>query len=323
MSRPHTMAMVILLVLGAGCEDGFDPKGSFDQGLAVYSILRSTSDSQFVRVHMTYDPPGFDPLEHTTEPDLSGASVVFRSDSGVITLRDSLVSHPDPLRYGGQLRVFYESSFRPHRGLPYTLTVGVPGYEQATSMAIVPSPPLEFRVSNTGILSSPRLYETQDISVVFKAPPEARGFLARFYIEYEVLAPSVSVERTEIPLRMLVSSGNVTLQYPELAPLVPAIDRPFSVVTYWSFQTEAYRFMLDDIVQQYGLSNLRFRAAIFHLYLVDESLYKYYHIANGFRDEYSIRTDLPDYSNVQGGVGVVGAISLDSLRLTVTPNIQF
>jgi hypothetical protein len=48
---------------------------------------------------------------------------------------------------------------------------------------------------------------------------------------------------------------------------------------------------------------------------VEENLYKYYNLANGFQDPYSIRTDQPDFSNIQGGLGIFGAMTLDSVRV--------
>jgi hypothetical protein len=46
---------------------------------------------------------------------------------------------------------------------------------------------------------------------------------------------------------------------------------------------------------------------------VEDNLYKYYNIVNGFQDEFSIRTDLPDYTNIRGGVGLFGAMTEDSV----------
>lgn len=323
MVQRRIIAGTLLLLFFAKCDDGFRPKGSFEDALSVYAVLQSTTDSQFVRVHATYDPPGFDPLEHTSEPDLSSAMVLMTSDSGSVTFSDSLIVHPDPQRYGTQLRIFYRAPFRPQRGLGYTLSVSVPGYPTASSRTIVPRSPGEFRLTNTAILNSPRLYESQDINLVLKAPPEARGFLPKFFIEYQVISGTPFIGRTEIPARLLQTEATVVPQYPELLPLALSIGAPFNVITFWSYQTAAYRYTLDALTGQYGIANVRFRRVIIYLYMVDENAYKYYNIVNGFKDEFSVRTDLPDYSNISGGVGVFGAVSLDSLSISVNTTILF
>jgi hypothetical protein len=49
---------------------------------------------------------------------------------------------------------------------------------------------------------------------------------------------------------------------------------------------------------------------------VDANLYTYYHIVNGFQDEITIRTDQPDISSIQGGVGMFGAMAVDTARIS-------
>jgi hypothetical protein len=306
-----------------GCDPAFDPKGDFEKGLVVYSVMKVNADTQYVRVHATYDPPGFNPLEYTLEPDLSVSSVVIRSDSGVQQYSDTLIAHPDSERYGSTMRVFFAAPFSPRRGLGYTLDVQVPGYPPASATTVIPRPPSEFYVTNSAILSSPRLYSTQDINVVFKAPPEARGYVVRLYIEYEVLSTPPSIQRTEVPFTLVQTASTVTPQYPGLTQLPKTQDTPFTVPTLWSFQTEAYTYMLDDLVNIHGFANLRFRRALVYLFMLDEDVYTYYNLANGFRDEFSIRTDRPDFSNISGGAGVFGSLTVDSLSVPVNSFIQF
>ncbi len=323
MARQVPFIICCCVLVSAGCDPSFDPKGSFEKALAVYTVLSPLSDTQFVRVHATYDPPEFDPLAHTDEPDLSAAQVRITWEGGALTLSDSLVPHPDAGRYGSQLRVFIGTPLVPERGRTYTLTVTVPGYGTATGAASVPQPSQQLRVSDPTMLSAPGLYDGQDIIVTFRAPPEARGYLMRFYMLYDVLSPVPSTELVEVPQRLVEVDGSSTPRYADLAPLTLAVGTPFTVVTAATFQTEAYISLLGQVMEQHLPYTVRFRRAIFHLDLVDESLYSYYSIVNGFRDEFSIRTDLPDHTNVSGGVGVVGARARDTLAVNVSSNIQF
>ncbi len=54
------------------------------------------------------------------------------------------------------------------------------------------------------------------------------------------------------------------------------------------------------------------RRALFVLTQTEENLYKYYNIANAYQDQISVRTDQPDWTNINGGLGVFGAMIEDS-----------
>jgi len=311
--------MLAAILAGLGCEQTFDPKGTFEPALAVFSVLRTTTDTVSVRVHTTYNPVGFDPLERTTETDLSGALVTLQSASESLVLSDTLIPHPDPSRYGDFLRVFSRHPWMATRGGVYTLTVSSPGYPTVSATTSVPKGPSQFYLTNSVLLNSPRSFSNLDINVLFKAPPEAKGYLVRLVVEFELLSPPGSVRRAEIPVRIYESEGTIASIFPSISTLSASSD----VVTYASFRISAYVHAIAALISEYGVSNIRFRKAVVYLNLLDEPLYTYYSIVNGFRDEFSIRTDLPDYSNVTGGVGVFGSISLDSIQIPMNPSIQF
>ena len=60
------------------------------------------------------------------------------------------------------------------------------------------------------------------------------------------------------------------------------------------------------------------KRALVVLTQVDEDLYAYSKRVNGFEDPFSIRTDLPDYSNISGGHGIFGALVEDSVFVELT-----
>ena len=57
-------SLVAVLQFGSGCQNSFNPKGPYEEQLVVYSVLSTRSDTQYVRVYATYNPPGFDPHYH-------------------------------------------------------------------------------------------------------------------------------------------------------------------------------------------------------------------------------------------------------------------
>ena len=63
----------------------------------------------------------------------------------------------------------------------------------------------------------------------------------------------------------------------------------------------------------YSADRIRIKGVWFVLTQVEQNLYTYYSIANAFQDAHSIRLDMPDWTNVQGGYGVFGGMVEDSL----------
>jgi hypothetical protein len=77
------------------------------------------------------------------------------------------------------------------------------------------------------------------------------------------------------------------------------------------FPRDIYVAFLKGLASQY--ESFQIISATFILTQVETNLYKYYKIANGFQDPYSIREDQPDFTNIVGGVGVFGAMVEDSV----------
>jgi hypothetical protein len=62
-----------------------------------------------------------------------------------------------------------------------------------------------------------------------------------------------------------------------------------------------------------GESRYLFTQALFYVVQFDVALWNYYSVANMFRDKLSVRTDEPDYTNINNGTGVFGSTTVDSL----------
>ena len=316
------LLLIVAVVVLLACENGFDPRGTFEDRLVLFSVLTPATDTIQVRLQSTYDPPAQDPLSHTTEPTLSGtAASLLWSRGGMLALRDTVVPHPNPGRYTTGLHLLTGVPLRVERGEIYTVRVDVPGYPRAEGTATVPGT-APFYFQNEDVLSHPSDYLTLDMDLLVGLPPDAFGFLPRLYVEYVVLSADSAVERIEVPSSLRVSVNGVDPIYPTLRGSSVAEERTIATVELSTFKTDAYQFALAEVRDRYGLANVRFLRAILYVTLVDEHLYKYYFLVNGFFDPYSVRTDQPDYSNVIGGVGLVGAYTVDSLSVSLPSTIN-
>ncbi len=318
----RTAATILFaIVMLGGCERGFDPRGTFENRLVVFGLLSPSTDTVMFRLQATYDLQGADPMSHTTEPDLSGGTATLSWDRYSASLRDTVVPHPNAERYSNGLRILTTSPLRVERGMTYTVRVDVPGYPRAEATAKVPSiAPFYFR--NEALLSNPSSFTGLDLELFIGLPPEAFGYLPNLQLEYEVLSEGGRVERREVPSRLAVSAADVKPEYPTLQGSTAEEPRYSYGAEAFRYEGSAYRFLIRSIVDQYGAANIRYRRAILYLTLVDEHAYKYTFLVNGFFDPITVRTDQPDYSNVNGGVGMVGAFVVDSLTVPLPAVIQ-
>lgn len=116
-------------------------------------------------------------------------------------------------------------------------------------------------------------------------------------------------ERVEIPVSS-ADTSNYSLdysRYPELA-----VTSSTSQVAL-NYRNGYYRAILNKVNTQYQSNRLVFKWATFVVMQADKNLFEYYSSSHASLDPHSIRLDEPLVSKVQGGLGVVGAYSLDSL----------
>jgi len=146
-----------------------------------------------------------------------------------------------------------------------------------------------------------------------KLAPEAKAFVVRFYLDFTALSLGVrELKRVEVPINIKTVSRAYSIYediYPRPVRRTSSQRDPNAWDSFY-FRTCAYRMMIERIYQ--SEIDARFVQAVFKLIQIDEPLYNYYSVANAFQDPHSIRTDVPDFTNIKGGIGVFGSTSIDS-----------
>ncbi len=312
----HMKSILFSVVFGivvVGCDSSFSPKGPHEPKVTVYSILSPNDNRQFVRLGLTYDVEGLDPASHSVEEYIQGATVSIIQGGKTYLFRDTLIQRKDSSRYSTPIRAYVAQPFQIVPGSKAQLSVVTPSFGTLTAETAVPASG-RVRVTNAFVLQQPSSFESK-IIVLIDISAQARGYLLRHYIVFEVFKNGSWIpERREFPVSVILSGGtNVDVM------VYPKLERRSSEAYLQNFETETvvidqlgYQMLLESIFSDYGSGNLKFRYVLFELNQVDPHLYSYYNIANGFQDEFSIRTDLPDYSNIRGGVGVFGSFMVDT-----------
>jgi hypothetical protein len=299
--------LVLATVVAAGCNETFEPKGPYEQKLVVYSVLSNRADSLFVRVYSSYNPSGHNPLENTVDTDLQGARVMVFNDSASYVLTGVVIPRTDKSRYVTNINGYLAQPFQFQDAKTYTLIVSSTA-GNASAKVTTPGPGL-VEANNGFVLKAPEKY-TDDISAKVRLSPVTQGYLLRLYVEFNAVIGSRPIHiRAEVP-KAIRSSSEVGIVY-DYPMLVRRITDRVVVYEIVYFALDAYKAFLLDQVANYG--EIKLTSATFVLTQVESNLYKYYNLANGFLDEFSIRSDLPDFSNITGGFGVFGAMRDDSV----------
>lgn len=314
----------IIFVLGAllvACNQPFDPRGPLESDVVVFSVLSTDRNLQFVRVEHTYMPIGFDALAYTSDNFVPDALVTIQRADSTFTLRDTTFARPDTLRYKFSLRAYYAKPLGINYGASYRLSIRSPELgEASTTIAVPDKPALMIIPSSIAVLQYPGSHQDKDeIIFTIDLGVGARGWIGRFYIYYSVLEGGQWIEeRTVVPVYSIFPKVFTSVVYGEMT--VAGYKNRSAVV----YRDDLYQKTLLQIAYgKYPNSKITFTRAMFELVQVEENLYNYYEVAHGNGDPLSVRLDEPLYTNLIGGVGVVGAYTLDSLVQALPDNFSW
>jgi len=302
----------VSLALLSACDQSFDPRAPLEEQMVMFSILSTDRDQQFVQLNRNYMPPGYDPHEYTGNGFVSDATVSIIGPGATFVLQDTLFPRQDTSRYKFPMQAYYCGPLVPQHEALYEIVAQSPTLRTATGSTVIPGQATLTIMSTTqGYLRYPNRYSNESIiELIVQSQGRARGYFCRMYVYYDVLKDGQWVEeRTEVPVSSISAAYTLDgARYPGLTP------RPengnFSVY----FRNGFYRAVVDDVTySQHPVGGLIYKWVVFTFLQVDQNLYEYYNVAHQYRDPLTVRLDEPVYSTVDGGVGLVGSYSLDSL----------
>lgn len=309
-----------VLMLTMGCEESINPLGLFQPRMAVYSVLTTTSDTQYVRVYSSYVHPNNKTSFNPVERSVNDATVTVTDGTNTHIFFSASILRPDTGRDTNKIGLYYAYPFRPQENKEYTLKVVSSTMGEVTSKTRVPGK------GSIECYTLAELYggSNQPVAALFTLSDLAKAYLVRLYMVYTAENPwepesTRSKEKYyEVPAFWKILNLNLEhhqKQYPEPTRRTSPVNRRDQ--THYLAALFPYPTRQESVYEivHYNF-NVRFKRAVFYLVQFDEAWYRYYATVNLFQDRLAVRLDPPDYSNIQGGYGLFGSFRVDS---TVVP----
>ena len=294
-------------LLAFGCNQPFQPDGGYDARLVVYGILSVPADTQYVRIGRT----------STTGAtiDVSDAAVEIVPGNGdpVVRLRDTVVMHTDPAGTVAPYHVYAAYNFAPKSRVVYQVNVVAAGGGTAGGTALGLGP-ADVTLVNPGALTS-----SSDSLVILASFGQPSGaYVVHLYVDYLLTSGGTTTGGSvEVPVATTVdASGAVVPAYPsfERVPVVVG-----TATTSTLYPRALYAQTVARLLNGSPGSTVMVTGAHYSLTQIDDALYDYYYVRNGPKDTSTLRLDVPDFTNVAGGLGVIGCMQIVTRAATIAP----
>lgn len=302
----------IMLILGA-CEVEFDPRGDFIDRVAAFGALSPQRSLHLIRLTRTYDPPSLNPADYASDNQVGNAVVTITVDTSVTLLRDTTYERDETTRYPDSIRAYVYSPGSLRRGQSYTLTADVAGYGTLTGTTVVPSVGIvEVGIESRTVITNPDI-NLRDILIYGTPAPNAEASMIRIFLEYEVatLNPGI-LKKEEVPV--ITTNYVDCLTYDAAFPQIRRRQQSGGREV-WTIPYVSYSRTIQKVLKVNEGHVVSFKRAIAVIVQADRHLYRYYSLVGGFRDEFSIRVDEPNYTNIQNGIGIFGSYTADTLSI--------
>lgn len=285
--KKHTLILLLLVIVG--CDDGFSPKGSFENGYSFFCIINGNTSVQKAYVAKNYNPPNIVPGTFEGEKSIPNAKVsLFYNNSSFSFYDSTLLSEEDG-------RVYY-SYFLENFSVSenqMTIVVELDDGSVLSSNAMCTGN-LRFSYDSQKNI----VYNLKDAyRVAFYDKNDAFYFSPKLFINYEEkIGNAVINKRIEVPRRYLINGNDVIPEYPDLAE---RLDFYYPILMIENTLNSIKESALQNSI--IVINNLTLEVLE-----VSEPLAAYFEVNKTFNDGFTIKSQQPEYSNINGGKGIFG-----------------
>jgi hypothetical protein len=301
-----SFCFVSLLTLSS-CDQSLNPKGDYYERYVLNCILCGDTTYQVALISHSYDVSGYDPYVNTTDPAVTGADLRLWYKDSVFVFRDSIVSRLGDAMYGDSLRIYYLKNVHIDYNKPIEIEALLPNGRRLSS-STTSAKDINFDDRNSSKVIPP--VNTPLINVYWNMN-ESNGFYFPVFkvTYYKNVNGQQEKHILDIPLRYKQENG-------ESVPVYPGVSRQSSIV----YDPDVIRQVLMSISEGDPDKN-NYSILVnnpIKVYSLDGNLERYYSSTTQ-DNNFTVRLDENDFSNITGGFGVFGSYVIKDYNLRFTP----
>lgn len=309
------VSITLSVVLVVSCDDNVNPKTDFKDVYALNCVIKGDTSVQVATITHSYNVEGFDPLTNSNDPFIKGAKIklYYQANNQTFIFRDTSIIREVGSRYSTPLNYYYIKNFRPAYESPIFIEATLPNGKVLTakSIALFISPYVidkrDYTIPTPNI--GGKYLNFTWSAVVPSTKDEKVYYVPELIIQYAKTQNGIKEElQKKVPL-YYISGGNGEF------PLYPSIQ---SNITSVSFDTLTIRRSLEEIsAGDPNKGNYVIHKATFRLLITDKNLAVYYAAQKTFLDEFSVRVTQPEFTNINGGLGIFGTINSTQMDVKI------
>ncbi len=284
------ISLCSLLILNS-CEESFSPKTDFRQNYVLNCIVRADTNYQTATISKSFNVDGYDPSVNKQNPFLSGADIrIWQKDSVYIFNGSSTTVKSDSLKYDHPIPYYYVNNFSPVYDKELEIRAILPNGKTLTGFTKIPKE-VEFSITSTPKINS------EITSIFYGWTSENYGiyYQPRYYINYRKSENgNQAIHIQPVPIGFATDG----------TPIYPTVNGRNKII----FTKEAFDYAMRQISKDDPKkSSYTIYGAILEVLVFDSNLSKYFSNTKGFLDNFTVRLDQNDYTNIDGGFGVFGS----------------
>ena len=307
MKRIYIIIICFIIVISVvSCDQSFNPKGNYTEKYVLNCILRGDTSFQVAIISHSYDVEGFDPYANTTDPAITGADLRLWYNDSVFVFRDTVVNRIGKTRYDDSLKIYYLPNIHLLFDKHVEIEALLPNGRRLKSSTTTPEE-IIFDDENSSKVIPP--VNTPLVHVIWNETSLNNYFLPRFNVTWYKKVNGQSEQHIiEMPLRYEQEGDRYIPIFPKPSFLTSVIYDPEGIKRALESISEGdpdkgnYSVMINNKIDIFGL---------------DENLVRYYS-ANQQDNDFTVRLDESDYSNIDGGFGVFGSYVLNNYNIKFT-----
>ena len=277
----------IIIISIISCENNFTPVVNFKKQYALNCIIRGDTTIQYAAILQSFSKEDFS----KESAFVSGAFLKLNYDGQDYVFSDTSSEDPDNISY------YYLKGFKPEKGKQLKIEAELPDGTILKSSTQTPDPAIL-------IFEGDKNIPPDNFSNVFSInwrlinyDGEPLYFKPFLFIEYRKnINGKIVYMQKEVPVQYNTEDGKYVPVYPKIS-LNNSIE----------YSMDAINQSFTDLKEADSLTNYDILNAKFVLWVYDKNLATYISSTEGFQEDFSLRIEAADFTNVQGGYGIFGS----------------